>query len=87
MNRKEYSSHRQKSWLTGFHTELKAPAYYEMLHKKMSNICKVFIEKRERKKLFGRPRHRWKDNIGTGLTEIEWADVDYIHLAQERGQW
>jgi hypothetical protein len=33
----------------------------------------------------GRPRHRWEDNIGMDLREIEWESVDWIPLAQYRG--
>jgi hypothetical protein len=34
----------------------------------------------------GRTRHRWKDNIRINLREIWWESVDWIHLAQGRGQ-
>jgi len=34
-----------------------------------------------------RPRHKWKDNTGMDLVEIEWEDVDWMHLAQDRDQW
>jgi hypothetical protein len=34
--------------------------------------------------LFGRPRHRWEDNI---IMEIEWEGVDWMHLAQDRDRW
>jgi hypothetical protein len=35
----------------------------------------------------GRFRRRWKDNIKMDLKEIRWGDVDWMHLAQDRGQW
>jgi hypothetical protein len=35
------------------------------------------------KRSLGRPRRRWVDNIKTGLLEIGWGSVDWIHLAQE----
>jgi hypothetical protein len=31
-----------------------------------------------------RPRRRWKENIKTGLTEIEWYAMDWINLALVR---
>jgi hypothetical protein len=33
-----------------------------------------------------RPRHRLDDNIKIDLREKGWADLDWIHLAHERGQ-
>jgi hypothetical protein len=41
----------------------------------------------EGKRLLGRPRHRWVDNIKMDLREIELCGVDWIDLAQERDQW
>jgi hypothetical protein len=35
----------------------------------------------------GRPRGRWVDNIKIDLREIGWDDMDWIDLAQDRGQW
>ena len=31
----------------------------------------VFVGKPEEKRLLGRPRHRWEDNIKVGLQEVE----------------
>jgi hypothetical protein len=45
------------------------------------------MEKPEGKRLLGRPRRRWVDNIGTKLVEVEWSDVDWIALAQDRDKW
>jgi hypothetical protein len=41
----------------------------------------------EGKRPLGRPRHRWVDNIGMDLVEVEWGDVDWIALAQDRDRW
>jgi hypothetical protein len=41
----------------------------------------------ERKKLLGRPRRRWVDNIKMDLREIGWDGMDCIDLAQDRDQW
>jgi hypothetical protein len=36
------------------------------------------------KKLLGRPRRRWEDNIKMKLREIKWGSMDVSHLAQDR---
>jgi hypothetical protein len=36
----------------------------------MRNVCKILVGKPERKRLFGRPRHRCDDNIKMDLREI-----------------
>jgi hypothetical protein len=36
---------------------------------------------------FGRPRHRWGDNIRMEIREIGWEAVDWIHLARDTDQW
>jgi hypothetical protein len=32
-------------------------------------------------------RHRWEDNIGMDLREIECIGIEWMHLAQDRVQW
>jgi hypothetical protein len=44
-------------------------------------------EPRERERALGRPRRRWEDNIKMHLSEIGWASIYWIYLAQDRGQW
>jgi hypothetical protein len=34
-----------------------------------------------------RPRRRWVDNIKMDLVEVGRGDVNWIGLAQDRGQW
>jgi hypothetical protein len=41
----------------------------------------------EGKKLFGRCRNRWEDNIRMDVREIDWEIVHWMHLAQDRDQW
>jgi hypothetical protein len=53
----------------------------------MRNAYKTFIGKPEGKRLHGRPRHRWEDNIKMDLREVEWEGLDWIHLSQDRDQW
>jgi len=49
---------------------------------KMRNTYCTLVGKPEGKRLLGRPRHSWEDNIRMGLREIGWWEgVDWIHLA------
>jgi hypothetical protein len=43
--------------------------------------------KPEGKRLQGRTRRRWVDNIRMDLGEVGWGDVDRIRLAQDRIRW
>jgi hypothetical protein len=51
------------------------------------NACRLLVGKTEGKKLLGRPRRRWVDNIRMDLLELEWVDVDWICLAQDKNKW
>jgi len=45
------------------------------------------VGKSERKRLLGRPRHRWEDNINIDLQELGCGGMDCIDLAQDRDRW
>jgi hypothetical protein len=45
------------------------------------------VVKPEGKRLLGRPRHRWVDNIKIDLKEMGWGDKDWIDLAQDRDRY
>jgi hypothetical protein len=45
------------------------------------------VGKLEGKRPLRRPRCRWVDNIKIHLRQIGWDGVDWIDLAQDRGQW
>jgi hypothetical protein len=47
----------------------------------------ILVGKPEGKRLLGRPRRRWVDNIKIGLREIGWDGMDWIDLAEDRDQW
>jgi len=47
-------------------------------------IYGVLVGKLEGKRLFGRPRLRWEDNIKMDLQEVECESMDWIELAQDR---
>jgi hypothetical protein len=51
------------------------------------NACRILVRKPERKKPLGRPRRRWVNNIKIDLIGIGWGGMDWIDLAQDRGQW
>jgi hypothetical protein len=51
---------------------------------KTRNAYRILVGKPEGKKLLGRPRRRWVDNIKMDLREIEWANMDWIELAEYR---
>jgi hypothetical protein len=39
------------------------------------------------KRNFGRPSHKWEDNIKTDLQELGYGGVDWIDLAQNKDRW
>jgi hypothetical protein len=49
-------------------------------------VSRVLVGRPEGKRLLGRPRRRWEDNIKMDLREIE-IDRPWIRLAQDRVQW
>jgi hypothetical protein len=51
------------------------------------NAYMLLMGKPEGKRLLGRPRLRWVNNIRMGLLKIEWRNVDWIGLAQNRDKW
>jgi hypothetical protein len=53
----------------------------------MRSTYKHFVGKPKGKRILGRTRRRWKDNIRMDLREIGWDRVDWAYLAQDRDQW
>jgi hypothetical protein len=45
------------------------------------------VRKPEGKRPLGRPRCRWVDNIKMHVGEIGWDGMDWIDMAQNKGQW
>jgi hypothetical protein len=51
------------------------------------NAYRLLAGKPEERRPLGRPRRRWVGNIMMDLLEVEWGDVDWIGLAQDRDRW
>ena len=50
-------------------------------------VYRFLVGKPEGKRLLGRPRRRWVDNIKMDLQEVGCGYVDCIGLAQDRDRW
>ena len=50
-------------------------------------MYKVLVGKPEGKRLPGRPRRRWEDNITMDLQEVGCGGMEYFDLAQDRDSW
>jgi hypothetical protein len=51
------------------------------------NAYRLLVGKPEGRRPLGRPRRRWLDNVRIDLVEVEWGDVDWIGLVQDRDRW
>ena len=47
-------------------------------------VYRVLVGKSEGKRLLGRPRRRWEDNIKMDLQEVGCGGMGWIELAQDR---
>jgi hypothetical protein len=50
-------------------------------------VYRVLVGKPEGKRSLGRPRRRWEDSIRMDIQEVEFGDMDWIGLAQNRDRW
>ena len=50
-------------------------------------VCRALVGKPEGKRLLGRPRRRWEDNIKMDLLEVGCGGMDWVELAQDRERW
>jgi hypothetical protein len=50
-------------------------------------VNRVLVGKPEGKRLLGRPRRRWEDNIKIDLQEVGVGCGDWMELAQDRERW
>jgi hypothetical protein len=51
------------------------------------SVYRVLVEKPEGRRLLGRLRRRWEDNIKRDLQEVRCGCVDWMELAQDRDRW
>jgi len=50
-------------------------------------VHRVLVGKPEGKRLLGRPRRSWDDNIKMGLQEVGEGCGDWMDLAQDKDRW
>jgi hypothetical protein len=50
-------------------------------------VHRVLVGKPEGKRPFGRPRHRWEEDIKMNLQEVGGGCGDWMERAQDRGRW
>jgi len=50
-------------------------------------VYRVLVGKPEGRRLLGRPRRRWVNDIRTDLQEVGYGYMDWIGLAQDRDSW
>jgi hypothetical protein len=51
------------------------------------NAYRLFVGKPEGKRLLGRLRRRWMNNIRMDLLQLGCVDVNWLGLAQDRNRW
>ena len=51
------------------------------------HVAPIGVGRGEGKKLLGRPRRRWEDNIKMDLKEVGGGCGDWMELAQDRKSW
>jgi hypothetical protein len=51
---------------------------------KRRGTYRVFVGKPEGKRSLGKHRHIWQDNIKMDIQEVEWGDMYWTDLAQNR---
>jgi hypothetical protein len=57
------------------------------MEEETKNAYRIFVGKPEGKGPLGRPRRRWLNNMKMDLREMGWSGMDWIDLAQDRGEW
>jgi hypothetical protein len=50
-------------------------------------VHRVLVGKPEEKRLLGRPRRRWEDNIKMDFQEVGGGRGDWMEVAQDRNRW
>jgi hypothetical protein len=50
-------------------------------------VYRTLVGKPEGRSPFGRPRHRWEDEIKRDIQKAACGCMDWIELAQDRDRW
>jgi hypothetical protein len=50
-------------------------------------VYRVLVGNTEGKRILGRPRRIWEDNIKMDLQEVKCGVMDWIELARDRDRW
>jgi len=50
-------------------------------------VHSVLVGKLDGRRLLGRSRRRWEDNIKMDLQEVGCGNMDWIDLAEDRDRW
>jgi hypothetical protein len=50
-------------------------------------IYRVLVGKPEGKRLLGKPRLRWEDDIKMDFQKVGYGGMDWIDLARDRDRW
>ena len=56
-------------------------------YRSADGVYRVLAGKPEGRRLLGRPRRRWVDNIRMDLQEVGCGYMDWIGLAEDRDRW
>ena len=50
-------------------------------------VYRVLVGKPQGKRILGRHRRRWENNIKMDLQEVECGGMDWLELAEDRKRW
>jgi hypothetical protein len=56
-------------------------------HVEVTGVYWVLVGKPEVKRLLGRSRRTWEDNINMDLQEVGCGGMDWIEVTQDRDSW
>jgi hypothetical protein len=73
-------------WQAKYNLRMRWTGHVARMGKKR-NAYRLLVGKPEGKRLLGRPRRRWVDNIKMDVGVIGWGVVDWIGPAQDKDRW